>query len=141
MAKFVLEEDEKEITLYGVASHSKPYQLIFALNQHSDISFTHANSQLSLGELPKVVHNHPYYLLNDDNLECQLYLIVNFQNGRYLAPQLKHAHYLLLTESNNHFRIKEIIDKIKHSKGVLTIFDLNKLTDKKLKDEIRLWVN
>ena len=139
MAKYILEDDDSVIQLYGIASHSKPYQLVFAINQHDDLSFVHCQKAMNIEYLPKIVHDHPYFVLNDEWLEHQLYLIVNYQNGRYLAPKLKHAHYLLLSESENHFRIKEIISKIKTSKGVLTVFELNNI-DKKIQDEIRLWV-
>lgn len=140
MPKFVLSEDEKNINLYGIASHSKAYQLVWHLNQDPLFCFEHGQYAMQLEELPKVVHHHPYYHMEDDWLHHPLYLIVNYQNGRYLLPALKHAHYLLLTESDNQKRIREMTTAIKKVKGVLTVFELNQI-DKNIQEEIRLWVS
>lgn len=126
MAQHTLDIDNNSgISLFGIASHARPYQLVGQLNENLDMHLAHSGRGIAVGKKQEdVLNEHPYFIYNDSYNSCQYYLYVNFFNQRYILPKLKHAHYLLLVTCEPYL-LAESINKIKKCNKVLSFFDLN----------------
>lgn len=132
MAQHTLDIDSNiGVSLFGIASHARPYQLVGQINGMLNMHLAHSGKGISLSKKnDDVLVEHPYFIYNDVYNSCQYYLYVNFFNQRYLLPKLKHAHYLLLVTCEAYL-LKERILELKKCPKVLSFFDLNQHTDTK----------
>lgn len=125
MAQHTLDNDFSDnISLYGLASHAKPYQLVSELNEQVSLHLQHSGK----GIMPKTKREesiqHPYFVYEDGNNNRTYYLFVNYFNQLYLIPALKHAHYLLLVTCDAYLMESELPQYRKCQK-ILSFFDLN----------------
>jgi hypothetical protein len=118
MAKKVFLETRSEpilLTLVGISSHIKDFQLSFHLNQNLELEFVKKDDFKGCS----------FYLSNDEDRYNTYYLLGNRGQDAVLLPELKQTDFLLLVEGPFKKAQKEqLLAKIRSVKNVLTAFEV-----------------
>lgn len=125
MAQYTLDDDITDSnSLFGIASHAKPYQLVSEINSIVGLQLQHTGKGIFPKKKQEEPIPHPFFTWEDQESGVSYYLFVNYFNRNYLLPALKHAHYLLLVNCDVYL-LDNQIKKFKTSQKILSFFDLN----------------
>jgi hypothetical protein len=118
MAKKVFLETRSEpilLTLVGISSHIKDFQLSYHLNHKLELEFAKKDDFKGCS----------FYLSNDEDHYNTYYLLGNRGQDAVLLPELKQTDFLLLVEGPFKKPQKEqLLEKIRSIKNVLTAFEV-----------------
>jgi hypothetical protein len=138
VAQYTLDDDISDNnTLFGIASHAKPYQLVSQVNEIVGLKLRHSGKGIFPKKKQENPVPHPYFIWSDTDSNLEYYLFVNNFNSSYLLPALKHAHYLLLVNCDVYL-LESQIKKFKTCQKILSFFDLN--TNQTQKQLIYQWM-
>jgi len=95
--KLLLEYDDENPYYYlGISSSVKDYQMVFDLNKHLDLKFSHAEAFRFSHKGQEFVYS--FYLYIDHENLINYYLISNRDSTNHLVPSYKQLDFFIIVE-------------------------------------------
>jgi len=133
--KYILEvEEDYDFEVYGLASHERNYRVCWEINVLANINLA-LKPGCVFNRVNGALIEHIVYLYENEDLGCRIHLICNQQGDSILFPKHKNLSYLLKVENYPSENLNKLLQLLKPSSIILTVFKLD-LETLKFRDKL-----
>jgi hypothetical protein len=119
--------NEIDFSVLAINSHAKAYKLCWNINKTLELDFEKTDSQ----KISDKLFFSRYHHITKEGYEYDI--LTNRSKEGYLMPEYKSVNYFLILNNQNQRRSTDlIIEKLKHTKEVLMVFEIDVTSSKYL---------
>ena len=123
--KYILEvEEDYDFEVYGLASHERNYRVCWEINVLAKINLA-LKSGCVFNRVDSELVEHMVYMFEDEDYGSRIHLICNQQGDSILLPKHKNLSYLLKVENYPTDNLNKLLQVLKTSSLILTVFKLD----------------
>lgn len=124
--RFILVPDKADdFEVIGICSALSDYRAAWLLNQTFEWQLQHSNTPITIPGKKNASDLFDYFWYKPDEVEFQIYLIPNKQNGKQICVEFPQLDYLLIVQDHFELNSNEMIQALRALNDVMAAYVYN----------------